>query len=360
MRTSCFDAVLKFSPADRDRPSAVSLLIRGEKIPASLFFYEQVQQEKLSLFVLVQTRRPVLLKWKDKFKARGLGKTPVVGEGQVLSPLAEKISRGKIRKRIAFLQRLQGDRKEMLLALVQGKGLKGLKEREITDFCSLTTRILQRLAQELEAEGKIRILTFSSLFLLSQESLDYLCQNILRFLAQFHQRQPEQKGVSLEIVKTRFELDPRIFSLALKHLSRTGQIKEFGDKLAVPEFTTILSPEEEGVLRKLEDLCFKGEFRSYSFEDLRKLFRLSSSRLDRLLSLLVERKKIVQGKDGLIIHSKWLDEIISRIEKSRKRELTVADFKELTGLTRKYAIPLLELLDQMGVTRRKGRIREIL
>jgi len=62
----------------------------------------------------------------------------------------------------------------------------------------------------------------------------------------------------------------------------------------------------------------------------------------------------------LILHSKWLDEIISRIEKSKKRELTVADFKELTGLTRKYAIPLLELLDQMGVTRRKGRIREIL
>jgi selenocysteine-specific elongation factor len=360
MKTSCFEAVLKFSPAERDKPQAVSLLIRGEKVPASLFFYEQVQQEKPSLFVLVQTSRPVLLQWKDIFKARGSGKTPVLGEGQVLNPLAEKTSRRKIKKRIAFLERLQGGRKEMLLALVQEKGLKGLKEREIVDFCSLTKRILQRLTQELEAEGKIRILTFSPLFLLSQESLDYLCQKIIRFLAQFHRKQPEQKGVSLEIVKTKFELNPRILFLALKHLSRRGQIKELEGKVSLSEFTTILTPEEEGVLRKLEDLCFKGEFRSYSFEDLRKLFRLSSSRLDWLLSLLVERKKIVQGKDGLIIHSKWLDEIISRIEKSRKRELTVADFKELTGLTRKYAIPLLELLDQMGVTRRKGRIREIL
>jgi len=55
-----------------------------------------------------------------------------------------------------------------------------------------------------------------------------------------------------------------------------------------------------------------------------------------------------------------LDEIISRIKKFGKRELTVADFKKMTGLSRKYAIPLLELLDQMGVTRRKGSLREIL
>ena len=248
----------------------------------------------------------------------------------------------------------------MLFALVQEKGLQGLKEREITAFSSLTKRVLQRVAQELEAEGKIRILSFAPLFLFSQDSLDFLCQTILRFLAQFHKRNPEQKGVSLEGIKKRFELHPRILSLGLKHLSRAGQIKESEDKLALSEFMMTLTPEEEGILRELEDLCLKGEFCSLSFEDLRRRFRLSSKKLDKLLSFLIERKKIVQGKDGLILHSKWLNEIILRIERSGKRELTVADFKELTGLTRKYAIPLLELLDQMGVTRRKGRIREIL
>jgi selenocysteine-specific elongation factor len=48
------------------------------------------------------------------------------------------------------------------------------------------------------------------------------------------------------------------------------------------------------------------------------------------------------------------------IKESGKRELTVSDFKKMTGLSRKYAIPLLELLDQMGVTRRKGPSRLIL
>jgi len=360
MKTSCFDAEVNFSSVDTEKPLDLTLLIEGEKISASFFFYEQIQQEKQAVFVRVNPRHPLLLKWKDRFKVRGSGKTPLLGEGRVLNPFSEKVTRGKIEKKIAFLERLRGDEKEMLLALAQEKGLKGLKERDITQFSSLIKRIIQRLAQEFEAEGKIRILTFSPLFLLSQESLDFLCQKILRFLAQFHESHPEQKGVSQEELTTRFELHPRILSLALKHLSRAGQVSESEGKLALSEFTMTLTPEEEGVLKELEGLCFKGEFRSYSFEDLRQRFRLSSKRLDRLLSLLVERKKIVQGKDGLILHSKWLDEIISRIEKSRKRELTVADFKEMTGLTRKYAIPLLELLDQMGVTRRKGHIREIL
>ncbi|MDH5743615.1 MAG: SelB C-terminal domain-containing protein, partial [Candidatus Aminicenantes bacterium] len=65
-------------------------------------------------------------------------------------------------------------------------------------------------------------------------------------------------------------------------------------------------------------------------------------------------------KDGFILHSHWLDEIIEKIHKSGKKELTVSDFKKMTGLSRKYAIPLLELLDQLGITRRRGPSREVL
>ncbi len=107
-------------------------------------------------------------------------------------------------------------------------------------------------------------------------------------------------------------------------------------------------------------MCFKGELRSVSMEDLGQKFHLSSKKLNTMLSFLIERKKIVQGKDGFIIHSRWLEEIVAKVKNCDKRELSVADFKRMTGLSRKYAIPILELLDQMGVTQRKGSSREIL
>ena len=155
-------------------------------------------------------------------------------------------------------------------------------------------------------------------------------------------------------------MHPRVLSLALKHLLLSGQIERTEDLIALSDFERILIPEEKKILRQLEDMCFKGEFRYISLEEIQKRLHLSKQMLNKMFSVLIERKKIVQGKDGFILHSKWLDEIIWRLKKSGKKELTVQDFKSMTGLSRKYAIPLLELLDQMGVTRRKGPSREIL
>ncbi len=107
-------------------------------------------------------------------------------------------------------------------------------------------------------------------------------------------------------------------------------------------------------------MVLTGELGSASQDDIRAQLKLTPGTFQTLLSVLAERKKIVEGFDGFILHARWLDEIIGKIRGSGKRELTVADFKAMTGLSRKYSIPLLELLDSMGVTRRKGSVRDIL
>jgi len=361
MRTSCFDAVVNFSPGERKKSMDARIFFQGKKIPASFYFYGLAQKEKPALFfVRGHSHQPLFLKWKDRFEVEEPGKAGFIGEGRVLNPFSEKISGKKIEKRISLLNSLRGDEKEMLSALAQEKGQKGLKQKEMIDFSCLNRKSLLRLSQELEAEGKIRILTFSPLFIISQASLDFLCQKILAFLKQFHHHHPEQDGVSLERIQKRFSLPSMPLSLALRQLLRAGEIKETDGRFSLSSFKMTLSPEEEKILKKLEEMCFIGEFRSISLKELQKIFRLSLTRLNRMLSFLIERKKIVQGKDGFLIHSRWLDEIIWRLKESGKRELTVSDFKRMTGLSRKYAIPLLELLDQMGVTRRKGDVRLIL
>lgn len=361
MTTGDFDALISFSPSGKERHLDALLFFQGKKVPASFYFYQLSLKEKPGFsFVRVHPTQPLWLKWKDKFKVKAPEKKDFLAEGCVLNPSSEQITRKRIEKRMDFLKSLLGDEKEMALALAREKGMQGLEEKEMMDFSSLTRKSFLRLAQELEAEGKIRILSFNPLYVFSQEGLDFLCQKILDFLARFHEKNPGQSGASLARVKGRFNLHPRILSLALRHLERKGEIKGGEDKVALSAFKATFTPEEERVLMKLEDMCFKGEFRSVSLEELQKRFRLSSNQLNRMLSLLIERKKIVQGKDGFLLHSRWLDEIIWRIKKSGKKELTVSDFKRMTGLSRKYAIPLLELLDRMGVTRRKGPLREIL
>lgn len=361
MKTSCFDAAVNFFPEGETKSLNALIILKKSKIPCSFYFYQHIQKGKPGeVFVRVNTREPLFLRWKDKFEVRDPGEKASLGEGKVLNPRSEKISPKKIKKRISYLKRLQGNEEEMLLTLIQDKGIQGIREREIIKFSPLRRTELLRLSQELEEKGEVRILSFTPLFVLSKKSFDFLCEKILAFLSHFHQKHPRTEGASLERIKKRFNIDPKILSLALTRLSKEHKIKELDKKVAHFDFRRDLFPEEEHILQNLEEMCFKGEFRSVSLEDLRQRFRLSSQRLNTMLSLLIERKKIVQGKDGFIIHSRWLDEIVFKIQKSGKRELSVSDFKEMTGLSRKYVIPLLELLDQMGITRRKGSSRQIL
>lgn len=361
MKTSCFDAVVDFLPQRRKESYDALIVYKEAVVPASFHFYRHSRKEQPEkTFVRIHTRDPLRMEWKDTFEVLEPGGKIRLGRGRVLNPHSEKISPGKRKKRIDFLQKLLGNKKEMLLALVQEGGMAGIRERKISLFSSLGRTELRELCQELEEEGKLRILSFSPLFLLSKDSFDFLCEKIPFFLSRFHQKHSREQGASSERIKKRFHLDPKILSLALSHLCREEKIKQIDGKYALFEFERTLLPEEECVLERLEEMCFKGEFRSVSIEDLRQKFHLPSQKLNVMLSLLTERKKIVQGEDGFIIHSRWLEEIVAKIKDCGRKELSVADFKRMTGLSRKYAIPLLELLDQMGVTQRKGSSREIL
>ncbi len=361
MSTSGFDAVVDFPPRRGKGTIEAMILFGKSKETASVSFYELTLADKeQEFFVRIQTRKPVMLCWGDRFRVRQPKAKTFLGKGRVLNPHSEKVRGKKIKKRIAFLHGLLGDEKDMLAALVQEKGIKGLREKEAVLFSGLRRARLLSLSKSLEAKGELRILSFSPLILISKKSFDHLCQKILAFLSSFHEKHPEEQGAPVEKIRKRFDTDQKTLALAYSRLAKEHKIRLLENALALSSFERVISPQEEKILRQMEKMCYIGEFRSVSTEDLRHKFHLTPAKLNLLLDLLIERKKIVQGKEGFLIHSKWLDDVIFQIQASGKKELTVSEFKTLTGLSRKYAIPLLELLDQMGVTRRKGPKREVL
>jgi len=361
LRTLCFDAVVKLSLSIEKESIDGLLLLKKAKIPVSIRFYEKCpKSEHGHYFACIYSVRPISLKWMDKFKIQKSRSPQILGEGKILNPFSTKTSMQSIKKKLSFLQLLLGDEKQAFFALAMENGIKGLSEREATDFFQFSKSSLLAISRELEEEGKVKVLSFSPLFILPYSCFDFLCKEILTFLEKFHERNPAEIGAALERIKKRFSLHQRVLSLAMKYLSSTGQIKRFENLVALSSFKVSLSSEEENLLEELDKMVFKGEFCSVSLEDLKKRFRLSSKKLNSLLSHLIERRKIVQREGTFFLHSHWIDETVWKIQNSGKKELSVSDFKQMTGLTRKYAIPLLELLDQMGVTRRKGASREIL
>ncbi len=361
MRTQQFDAVVDLEDKGGDLPAQAALLLGDQKAAAALHVYGPGPEPRRGrLFVRVAARRPLMVKWKDAIAVLGAQKRERIGRGMVLNPVPP--GEGKAAREVDwnFLLALSGDEMDMLAALCRKKGTSGLHEREILEFCDLSEEGLLHWGEKLEAEGQVKILSFSPLHLVSRESFDRFGEKILAYVEQFHEKQPAQKGVLLEKVKTRFGVSDKVLRLAVKTLEKSGKLQTAGPRLMLPSHEAALSPQEEKILQSLEEMCYRGEFQSVSLDEVRRRFRLSRERLEKLLSLLTERKKIIQGPEGLFIHAHWLDDIIDRMRALGKKEMTVAEFKALTGLSRKYAIPLLELLDQMGVTRRRGPVREIL
>ncbi|HOW85947.1 MAG TPA: SelB C-terminal domain-containing protein [Candidatus Aminicenantes bacterium] len=358
MKAPAFDAVLDFPLAACGPDFRAEVLFLGGSAGARILDYA-VPGRKKAPFVRVLTDRPAEVRWADPFEVRTAG-GEVLGRGKCLFPAPQTSQELKVAKRKALLARLELGEKDMIMALAEHGGLSGLNGEDLDRFARLSQSRLEELARALESEGRLRILGFAPLRLISQAALDFLRGRIVSFLGQYHKKHPGQKGAPLETLEKRFEAPRTVLVLALRLLAKEGRAVEEAGVVRLPDFSVPVSAADEAVLAELEGLVRRGEMGTVTGDDVRAKLGLSPARLQALLGILAERRKIVEGFDGFILHQSWLDEIIAKLRASGRRELTVADFKAMTGLTRKYSIPLLELLDSMGVTRRKGSVRDIL
>jgi selenocysteine-specific elongation factor len=246
-----------------------------------------------------------------------------------------------------------------LLALAGENGLKGVRQSQALLRVPLEAEGLAALAQRLEEEGKIRILAFTPLHFISRESVDFLAGKIVAVVTRYHENNPEERGLVLDKLRHRIDAPAQVLSLAVRLLVHDGTLRQEGPVLALSGFEQKLPPREEMILSAFEERCREVPGHVLDEAELRDDLHLTTHKFESVAEILVERKKIVRTKEGFVMSRAWLDGIIAGVRSSPKAELAVSAFKEMTGLSRKFAIPLLELLDELGVTRRRGAAREI-
>jgi selenocysteine-specific elongation factor len=324
----------------------------------------RLPSERFNLpYLKIKTSLPFEVRWGDNFQIRLPGfNLPV--PARVIYPQANQLTKTKKEEKlIQCLDRYADGEKAMLLALTEEAGFQGLREKELEDFCRLSSSQLSQLALELEKEGQLFILEFSPLFLLSRKSFDFLLTKMMSYIEDYHQRRPAETGPSIKKIQERFKLPKPVLQLALNRLIKDGQVEISGEQVWRHGFEISLSKEEDDIMTAIEKLLLEQKFSASSLEELARKFKVHPQRLETMVELLLQKKKVVESQDGFILHASWLEEIKKELEDRKRngqRELTVGEFKKLTGLSRKYAIPLLEFLDELGLTRRSGSKRIIL
>jgi len=259
------------------------------------------------------------------------------------------------------LDKLRGfstkERMEFLINISDKRGISG-------DFMlsNFNKKKLETVAPEFELNCSIILLSLVNYSFIRKDFLHSLYNRLLQIISRKEIKNGIRFGVKKSEVKKRSQIkNQRLFNLILKKLEYEGKIEFYSDRCFTKR-GDILSEAEEEIIKKLEEIYSKEKFNPMDEESLARKLGIDKILLKKYLDILIEKKKILPVKGGFFLNEEYLQYLIRELRKMKvhKPKFKIKDFREITGLSRKYSVPILELLDYLEITRRVGDQREIL
>jgi selenocysteine-specific elongation factor len=300
---------------------------------------------------------PLLLVPGDRFIIRQFSPVITIGGGVVLEnrpPARVK----NVERYIDFLHVLgEESREPVLRARIAESGTQGLSIREAVARTGWTQ------ADVLLVAAGIPEITNIAGVLISNSELKRARQELLSVLDHFHKQEPLAGGMPKENLRERMAgTATAVFSAIFDAAIKDGQIAVTGDLVHLPGRRVVMKDEESESRQKIERAFAAAGLKVPALKDVLQELNIDKSRAQKLVTLLLRERVLVKVSDDLVFHHTALAELRKNVaaQKTRSSRIDVGGFKDLTGISRKYAIPLLEYLDRERVTRRVGDYREIL
>ncbi|HEV2196858.1 MAG TPA: selenocysteine-specific translation elongation factor [Candidatus Acidoferrum sp.] len=332
---------------------------------AELFFHGQKELPPGgSAFANLKLQDEILVLPGDRFIVRQFSPVVTIGGGTVLDPLAR---RPMLRDtgRVAYLETLERGNREEILAAMTERTVLGLGHEEIVARTAWMDQEIRDVAKELSDAGRVKTVSAEPLVLVGEKVFAEVRRKILEKVEKFQKENPLLPGILREDLRA--SLGKRVraetFRAVLEELASQKKLDAAGElvKRAGSEIT--LQPEEAKAKDAIEAAFASAGLQVPSVKEVLAKLPIEAKRAERLLQLLLREKTLVRVSPELIFHRQALAQLKDRLadfKKSKGERISVPTFKELTGITRKYAIPLLEYLDRERVTRRAADDRVIL
>jgi selenocysteine-specific elongation factor len=316
-----------------------------------------------SAFAQLRLDKPLLLLPGDRFILRRFSPVVTIGGGAVLDARAPRHKR-KDAAVAQFLGVLEhGKREEILGALVETTP-HGMTFGEILARTGWTDADIRATAEKLAAVKRLRILAGAPSVVASAQGLTDYAAAIRKAVESFHRANPLLPGIPKQELRGRAgRARVEMFEAALGDLVQAQALVASGDLVREAGREITLSTEETRAKELIEREFESAGLTVPGFASVLAKLPVDAARAQKILQILLREKVLVKISSDLVFHRSTLlklREMLAKYRKERGARLPIAAFKELTGITRKYAIPLLEHLDREQVTRRAGDERVIL
>jgi selenocysteine-specific elongation factor len=318
-------------------------------------------------FAQLRLEAPVVALPDERFIIRSYSPSLTIGGGRVLDPFAGKY-RGKdlarVRERLRNL--VEADRATRLAMFVETAGDPGLKLSDIAARTGWNDEVIRKTANEAKARG---MLVEAGGVFLTSESFDRLCLATVEAVIDHHKREPLSRGLARETLRERHfdHSAPEIFRAVIARLEQDGKLVSEKDLVRAREHSLDLSGADAELRDRLAQIYEQAGLEAPSVDEVMARSGVAASErihARKILQLLITGRVLIRVQGELFFHQQALEALQKKlfeyaVKHEPERAIDVATFKELAGVSRKYAIPLLEYFDSQRVTLRQGDRRII-
>ncbi|TBV81866.1 MAG: selenocysteine-specific translation elongation factor [Desulfobulbaceae bacterium] len=300
----------------------------------------------------------------DHYVVRGYSPVYTIGGGVIHNCVARKRRRFKEVNREIFALYRRGDPADLVLFHLRESGGKGLTRQELAVRLGLFGKGLQKTLEKKISARQILIIDPEKQRMIAGTTLTTLIAKAKNLLLVFHQENPLKSGISAEELRGRLErtLSPRLFQLLLHEMLKQHLIKQEESVICLATHQVSLVGDAETLRRELREFYQAAGLRAPTIkETLEYHGKYPGSLVRELLAVMVREGELIKVSEVLYYDARAMAQIKEKLIAFLQTagEIDAPQFKDLTNLTRKFSIPLLEYFDRIKLTLRIGDIRRL-
>lgn len=346
--------LLSDSPILKNKSLVHFHIYTSETIARVIIYGKEELKANESCYCQFRLKDPVIAMAGDRYIIRRFSPVDTIGGGEILDPIPYKRS---IKEGIQDLEIFEkGKLSEKIATRIRKSGFTGIKKTSIEGWIKEEISKINEIIKDLKEKGIIY--EFEDTFI-HEKIFNILKEKIIKLLNEFHNKNPLKSGMPKEELRAILRIEQKLFSNILNSIKEVITEKEV---VRLSSFKISLSDKDTNLKSRIIEILDKSTFQPPTKEELSQALKIDLKTTTDILKLMDKEGSIVRINDSLYISSKNYKKMLENLKTffSKKPEMTVAEFRDILGTTRKYALPLLEYLDSNNITLRVGDIRKLI
>ncbi|KPK28830.1 MAG: translation elongation factor [Desulfobacterales bacterium SG8_35_2] len=295
----------------------------------------------------------------DRYVIRSYSPVHTIGGGIVLSGSPRKRKRFREENKEIFMTYRENNPENLALLHIRESGYNGLTLDRLAVKMGVFGNRLKKIMQNPLASRKIILIEQEKQRMVSSSVFEKLDEKLRKALGTYHRENPLKAGVPKEELRALLykKLDQRLFHFLLNDLQKKGEIVQDQGLIRLTDHTVSLKEDEKILRRELEAFYKQAGLAPPTIKEAMLHFKKYPQHLlKEVLAILVMDDALCKVTEDLYFYKPAMEKIKERLVAVlvKEGEIDTPAFKELTGLSRKFSIPLLEYFDKTKVTIRVG------